>query len=472
MNIKYATLFISGLLFCFFLVSCKDNNDTYVDNTVSNDAQIYSFSMVVPTPAGKDSLDNIYLDSLYKEVNKHKYAIDQKLGVIYNPDSLPYGTLLDTVAITLTFASSGVQKVTVTTPDSIQGYIWNQTDSINLSKRPIKFTTVAYSGVQKEYTLDVRIHQVDPDTIVWNKEVSLPEIGSTKVLLTTTGQSNKQQFYTFIAKQNQVLLYTSDAKSPLSWTKQSTTNLPQNTDISSIIQFNGTFYCIDDLGAAYSSVNGIAWTKVQNSKKIISILGILPTNTTGKDLLLVTVNENGGNYFAKGETLASLETIQEISGYVLSNTVPNDFPLRGAAATTNVSSNKSLNMLMLVGGTSPSPSKTALSYTWLIKNTSSGIEIAPFLKKAPFVGGAGISSFLYNDLFYVLDTNKFYTSSNWGEVWQRAPRKQDLNSSATIRSGETLIVDTENNIWIFGGISKTGTYLNDVWKGRLNSLNP
>lgn len=474
MNIKYATLFLSGLLFCFFLGSCKDSNNNNVDNSISNDAQIYSFAMVVPTPAAKDSLQKIYLDSLYKVVNKYKYAIDQKSGLIYNPDSLPFGTVLDTVAIALTFGSAGVQQVTVTTPDSINGYIWNLKDSINVSKMPVKFTPKAYSGQPKDYTLDIRIHKVDPDTIVWKKEASLPEAGKIKTLLKETeekpDQPKKYEFYSYVLKNNQISLYTADAKSSLVWSKKTVSNLPQSINVSSITLLNGVFSCIDNNGGSYKSADGLSWEKVPNNKKLISILGVLPTNIKGKELLLVTINENGSYYFAKGESLTSLEKVENISGYVVSNAVPSNFPLEGAASTTNLSSNNSLNMLMLVGGQSPSGAK--LAHTWLVKNLASGIEITPFMKSSPFAGGAGISSFLYNNLFYVLDTNQFYTSSSWGESWVKAPKKQRLDPNISKRNGESVIVDSENNIWIFGGVSDKGIYLNDVWKGRLNSLNP
>lgn len=464
MNIKYATLFLSGLLFGFFLTSCKDSSNSSVDGSVSSDAQIYSFSMVVPTPAGKDSLQKIYLDSLYKVVNTYKYAIDQKSGLIYNPDSLPFGTVLDTVAIALTFGTAGVQQVTVTTPDSINGYVWNQTDSINVSRMPVKFTPKAYSGTQKEYTLDIRIHKVDPDTILWRKETSLPEAGKVKTLL------KGNQFYSYVSKNNQISLYTADVKNTLVWSKKTVSNLPQGVNVTSLNLLRGVFYCIDNSGSSYKSSDGVSWEKIQNNKKLISILGVLPTNTSGKELLLVTINENGGYYFAKGESLSSLETVKNISGYVVNNTVPSNFPLEGAAATTNLSSNNSLNMLMLVGGQSPSGDE--LAYTWLVKDISSGIEITPFLKASPFAGGTGISSFFYNKLFYVLDTNQFYISSSWGENWVKAPRKQMLDPNISKRSGESVIIDSENNIWILGGVSDKGTYLNDVWKGRLNSLNP
>ena len=126
-------------------------------------------------------------------------------------------------------------------------------------------------------------------------------------------------------------------------------------------------------------------------------------------------------------------------------------------------------MLILSGGIDLSGNDS--SYIWIVRNVAQGIEITAFTKNTLYKG-AGISSFFYDNKLYVLAGNQFYISATWGDTWYKAPDGQMLDPDIEDRSGQSVIVDAENNIWIFGGISENGTYLNDVWKGRLNRLIP
>ena len=66
--------------------------------------------------------------------------------------------------------------------------------------------------------------------------------------------------------------------------------------------------------------------------------------------------------------------------------------------------------------------------------------------------------------------NVFYTSPNYGVFWEKAGNKQSLPSSFTTRVNQSVSVDDDNFIWIFGGESANQTQLVDVWKGRINKL--
>ena len=86
--------------------------------------------------------------------------------------------------------------------------------------------------------------------------------------------------------------------------------------------------------------------------------------------------------------------------------------------------------------------------------------------------GKGVSLFPYNKQMYTLKLNQFFISSTWGQKWNVAASKQMLSKEISRRKDQTVIIDDQNYIWIFGGVSENGTYLNDVWRGRLNSLIP
>lgn len=472
MNIKYITYLFSSLFFSSLIVSCNDNNNETTYGPSSKDAQIYSFVMSAPTPKVSDSIEQVKLNKIFAIVNKTKFAIDQVGGIIYNPDSLPYGTILNKVLLTPTFnATYGVNKVTVYIPDSVAGYNWNITDSVFVKKSPISIQVVPKSGNSdgKRYQLDIRIHKIDPDVILWNKMDAYPAaLGESKTILAK--YSAEPTFFTYTVVGGAVKLYTSPV-STISWAQRSVSGLPTTLKPKSIFVLNNVFYAIDNEGKSYKSGDGVTWVQQVPEVAIESVLGILPEVNASDDQLLITYKNAGKYYFGKTKDLKSVSPVTYLSISPSDNQVPPNFPLSGAAMYTNHSASKNNRMLILAGGLDKTGAK-ALNNTWVIKNVNEGLELSPSQSDTILFSGKGVSLFAYNNLMYTLQSNKLYTSSTWGEKWLVAPSKQILSKEISIRKDQSVIIDDRNYIWIFGGVSENGTYLNDVWRGRLNSLIP
>jgi len=411
-----------------------------------------------------DSVQRAHDSIRFLQINKAKFSIDQVAGVIYNRDSFPYGTVLrNKVQVTSAYHPTyGAASVKVIIPDSINGFTWNNSDSLNFSKTPITFVVTSLGGATKSYNIDIRIHKIDPDTIPWKQMESYPtQSGASKTLLV-----NDETFYTYAIENGSVMLYNSN-KSALSWQQKTVSGLPATVKPHSIFRMNDVFYAALDNGDSYKSNDGENWAKVNNDKFVNSILGILPAANRSDDLLLVIIKETDGYYFGKTKDMSSIETVSYLSYSPTDNKVPSTFPLQDEGSFTNFSSDKNTRMLVVGGGLNAG---TELNYVWFIRNTAEGLEMTPSVKNSLFKGA--ISLFSYDSSLYALHKNQFYISKNWGEGWVKAPNKQRLDPLMTQRSGESVVVDNENNIWIFGGMSTAGSYLNDVWKGRLNKLNP
>ncbi|SHF52751.1 DUF6242 domain-containing protein [Dysgonomonas macrotermitis] len=469
MNIKYIIYLFPSLFLSFLFSSCNDSSSTTDYTSSSKDAQIYSFSMVAPVRQVSDSLEQIEQNSIFAIVNKTKFSIDQVSGSIYNQDSMPYGTILEKVALSLTFNSTyGVSKVTIFSPDSINGYDWNLSDSVFVGKAPMSFKVASYGGTSKTYNFDIRIHKVDPDTILWDKMSSYPaSIGESKTLLAKDEQ-DVPSFFTYTIVNGAAKLY-STAVNSIVWKEQTLTGMPGTFNPKSISVLNDVFYGIDKSGTAYKSTTGTTWSKLTSNKVVESILGVLPAENRTDDQLLVTFEEDGSYYFGKTKDMQTITQVEYLSVSPADNTVPANFPLKGASDYTNFSTTKNSRMLIISGGVSQS--SVNLPTTWLVKNTDQGLELSPYSKNSLF-SGTGVSLFAYDSKMYVLQLNQFYISTAWGEKWEEAPSKQMLSSQITKRKDQSVIVDDQNYIWIFGGVSESGTYLNDVWRGRLNSLIP
>jgi hypothetical protein len=71
---------------------------------------------------------------------------------------------------------------------------------------------------------------------------------------------------------------------------------------------------------------------------------------------------------------------------------------------------------------------------------------------------------------YETGKNKLYYSENYGLNWISGGTNQTLPDNFTGRMHASVITDSNNFIWIFGGESGAQGSIADVWRGRLNKL--
>lgn len=456
MKLNQITKLLSILILSVFFIACNGDSEV-TSSAASADAQVYSFSLkAIP----RTSIDTVNFPILAKT----KFSIDQSRSLIYNPDSLPYLTRLTKYYVGIAFVSStSPSKLELIYPnDSVVS--WNGSDSVDFSVKRLypRLRVKAANGTTfKEYTIDIRIHKVDPDSIIWKQMTSFPAtIGTQKTIL------KDNTFYTFSVKSGAISLYTAD-KSTLTWSSPQTVSglSASSLVLESIFLLNGTFFAVDNTKKAYSSQDGKSWT-LKNSN-IYSILGVLPEKTAQQDSLLV-ITENSGVYsFAKTANLQVLRTVNVTGNN--SAVVDQTFPARGfSSAVSYDRTNINNNILALTGGTDFSG---ALKNTvWSMRADDNTIEVMPSQRHTVFEAKAGISSFVYDGYLYALTQNLFFKTDSWGYKWVKAAAKQNYPGQAA--SGQTVIVDNNNYIWIFGGVSSNNTPIKDIWRGKINKLNP
>lgn len=447
-------LLLASLLMLAFL-ACNDKDTDYNYSSASSDAQIYAFSI--------SAIANNAIDSInYPIMAKTLFTIDQGQNLIYNHDSLPYGTKLGRFATTLTFGPNSPSYVEVLYPND-STVMWNRSDSIDYRLKP-KLKVFAQNGTPREYSVDIRIHKIDPDTIIWTNKnsdgssLNLPNgVGSLRTML----YNNK--FYCYSLNGGILKLYTTSINS-INWSESISFNgLNSSIVLESITLYNNSFYAANTSGNIYKSADGINWSNLGN-KKVFNILGIIPTNseTTGT-LLLLTQNNSGEYYISKTTDMVTITPLEQVE---------KGFPILGGftSATRYNKDDSERNILVLEGGRDASNSISQIA--WMFKGSSSGIQITSSIIDPGFKVEDGLRIFPYNSILYALTDNQLYTSS-WGYQWAKAPKKQSLNSNIPKASAQSIVVDQNNYIWIFGGLlSKSSTYTNEVWKGRLNKITP
>lgn len=461
MKLKRAFRLSFTFFLVFLLAACNNDSDDYVQEESSKDAQIYAFTLKGKAMNAADSIT-------YPILAKTKFAIDQASQLIYNPDSLPYKTRIDKFFAVMTFSSAGISQVQLLYPnDSVAN--WTTTDSLDFSTRmyPQIRVTAPDAFTSLIYTIDLRVHQVNPDLLVWKnmtEDLDQPtSIIEQKTLLID------DTFYTFSKNDdNKLYLYQAE-KSESYGSGESIKGLPvADINLNNIMTFNGKFFATDNQDNGYSSEDGIEWTK--KDKKIIALLGVLPAPTQAGDSLLVVTENNGVYSFTKTLDLENFGTNTSLK---FTDLHKEKFPLSGFSSLTNYNrENLNQNILSVTGGKKEDGGLSKLTWNLQVAADNS-IRVIANQDNPTFEAKEGIPTFFYNGYMYALVSNKLYKTDSFGYKWIEASEFEALDPTMPKGYGQSVVVDKDNYIWIFGGKSSSDSEpIHQVWRGRLNKLNP
>ena len=148
------------------ITSCLKDDDE--KNSVSyKDTAILSFSLgqlkQVRDTVAKNGSDSTYVSNFNGA--KVKFYIDQAQGLIYNPDSLPYGTKPASALAKIVAKNSGTVVIKSTTEEKFTYYSSN--DSIDFST-PRVFRVYSNKGSEyRDYKVSVNVHKQKGNVFSW-----------------------------------------------------------------------------------------------------------------------------------------------------------------------------------------------------------------------------------------------------------------------------------------------------------------
>jgi hypothetical protein len=431
------------------MASCLGSGETYSTDDIK-DAQIASLTLSHDSVAG---LENV------------KFTIDQVSGLIFNNDSLPYGTKIEKVVCTLTY-SVGVSAIKVEQKAEGDTAIWwNGTDSLNFAL-PIAFTTIAYDGAtSKNYTAWVNIHQEKPDSMVWQFYATLPEADARERNTIKYTYNGSEAYLMYTKTSAGANLYYAPTHYMDTWQELPLADLPQTTDITQIAAYECTLYAPADGEGLYQSDNGLTWTKTENAPPVKTILGVISEQRNGPPLLAVIL---------KGETADVFASMNRENQWTEGDTVPGNFPRNGFAHISYTRMNSAY--LSVVAG--KNAEAQPLNTTWTTSNGTawallSGEEENFFEKKS----GAMLAQ--YDDKFYLIGgihadnkaSKDIHLSVDNGATWFPVDSLKTLPESYQSRGYASVDVNEEKYLLLFGGkTSEDGKSLNELWRGRINRL--
>jgi hypothetical protein len=422
-----------------------------MDITIYKDAQIASFSL------SHDSIASLA---------KAKFTIDQINGLIFNNDSLPYGTEFDKVICKVTYVSSvrGTMVMQEATGDSIY---WNGTDSLDFSK-PVRFITTAQDGATtKSYLIRINIHQVVPDSMVWERYVSpVTGLSAVEQRVVAWRYNDGDACFMYSKTTGGSRLHYAPSANLKEWTELALKGFPATADIPQITTFEDALY-VSASDGLYRSADGLAWEKALNAPTVKVLLGAIRA-AHDKPALLSAIVETGGSLtFAamdrKGEWLPQGET------------VPGEFPLSGFGSINY--SRMSYEYLMLVAG--KDRNGQLLNTTWA---TDNALRWTLFTREGTgfFEKKEGVMVAKYDDKFYLTGgiiaqgeaSSEIHLSQDNGISWTKADSLITFPEAYAGRGYASIqVVDATNYMLLFGGkTSKDANHLDEIWRGRINRL--
>ncbi len=441
-------IFCSAIMISVLSFSCLDGDESETITPI--DAQITGFSMKHDSvPA----LSNVV------------FSIDQFNGLIYNHDSMSYGTKIEEkVVVTIqTSAYAILNETNIANGDS--AWISNG-DSIDVSK-PVKLKVYSYSGVIKRYQVSLNIHRIDPDSIQYK------QIASNQNFLNADSTKSiylGEKYYTYTSQGGTLRLFGS--ADGITWKEETLSGLPPTADVPGLRNTSGGVFACSADGKLYRSADALNWQLIPTNSPVKAITGWIQASITAqKTGLSVVVEKEESLSSAFLPVTMTLVAPPDLGALIYGNKIPEGFPVSGFSS---VNYNKmSLDRITVIGGKTSSGSTT--NSVW---STSDGLYWARLSDETQglFPVMEGINAFNYDNKIYLLNgklsdgslNKQTYWSKDGGVTWQLAEEKTYFPENYPGRYNASVVVNKDNFIYIIGG--RRQGVLTDIWQGILNKL--
>lgn len=405
------------------------------------------------------------------EIENYVFNIDQFKGLIYNLDSLPYRSVVNSLYPTLTFQSSNGE---VYMNDSL----WeDDEDSIDFTSPVILKNTSSDGSRTRSYAVYVNVHQVDPDSMVV-KSVSLnypTDSPKNKVIRLTDGS-----FRSFFVSLNPGLTAWLSSDAGVIWSQQTVSGLPEIMNVQSLCVFDSKYFICSRAGKLYVSSDGLNWNLTDDGTTFVTLFGSINRKfiyETAPAYIIGLVRN------ASGEICPARSS--DGTSWTTGSPLDSDFPVMDYGVTKGTTATNIQFYTVATG------LRNDNAYSTSIWSTENGLDWVLIQNKTNYpklyaANKTGVSLFYYDNYmvcFGGFDSNRafnneIYVSKDHGKTWISAPENWIFNPlDDGIAYGCAYIErveDTVNNkdrefILIFGGQNNSGTSP-VVWKGFLNKM--
>ena len=450
MKKKYLQLWLLGCLACM-TSSCLRDVEQY-DYWNQSNCLISSFKLQ---------------NSSIPELENVIFTIDQINGLIYNKDSMPYGTEIKELVVCEVLFEIKPSAVDVYQAATDETFSLNSTDSLNFSDY-VRFDVYsADQTVTKRYIAKLNIHQQEPDLMEWGN-LSDRLLGKTIQEQKVIERNNYYWMYVKVASGYE--LYRSPLTDKKTWAPVSLAGLDGKTFIlSQLTEYEGYLYMQTSDGALYYSTDGSAWNSMLEDTPVVRVLlGIIHASEQQKTVpkLAAIIQEDNTWRFAAMDVDRQWE-----KGVA----IPAEFPVSGFG---NSSYESMFNWRLMIaagkdrsGGLSNAvwETMTGLSWVRLTDDRNSrfekldGVMLTRYDKNLFLIGGINAFNEAKKDI---------YISQDNGFNWSMAPDTLIvLPKTYKARGHASVLIDKDNFLLLFGGKeNNSANVLDELWSGRINRL--
>lgn len=440
---KHTAYIFTWILLFTTLIGCEQNNETKKTSSV---AQLTAFSF-----AANDSIPGL---------EKAVFTVEERLdtGLVWNKDSMLYGTKLDSVVPRFVFeATPGITFLTM--PDTtcvLTGY-----DTLNFNQTPIYLTIRSSDETNtKVYEIRPTVHQVDPDLYTWTQlqTAIYPNNESEQRVL------ELRDYFVMIASNGFQLDVYRSADGAIWEHLGQPTGIPASAHIRQIISDGQTLY-YGDQNQLYTSTDAKQWSTQTLTTPIHTML------LYWNEAVWALIDNNGYELAIWDGSQMNPTGLRPQS----------DFPISDFATVCFHSASQRARA-MIIGGFAHNGK--ALNTRWNIEyspyyETNNGYRMEEFsIDRPSFQSLTGVSVVWYNNqllMFGGVDKDMTYMgqdiliSNDEGLNWIPADTsKNKLPDAYKARQKQNAIVK-DNYIYLFGGQDQSTTY-SDVYRGKLNSI--
>ena len=208
-------------------------------------------------------------DQVLNNIDSVFFSIDLVNGMIFNADSLPVGTDISALAVTMQTDACTECKFHMTSvhgTDTVVDYLTSPDEKLNFEK-PVSLYIKSYNGsYERTYTLKVNVHTQFADSLQWS-DATLPPMPVSAASEMRTVRFHDTA-YTLAATSAGYELYRSTDVFNGRWEKVAA-NLPSALNVSTLTASHDgdTLYILDSSGNLLSSTDGVDFAPVAGKKR-------------------------------------------------------------------------------------------------------------------------------------------------------------------------------------------------------------
>lgn len=502
---RYINTLFSAVVLAAGLTSCLDSGDE-AETVITNyyNAIVTGFSLEANTDvcanlsSYKFTIDNYGLSD--PEIHA-QYPDD---GIIFNADSLPVGSIPDSVKVSLSFSSPDSVYFRLYEPWGKLGQYstYSKDSALYFASYPdSRLTLVSAGGYRKTYHIKVNVHRVKGDTIQWHDYTD--ELWADMAITDQRTDTLDGQYCWYVEENG---MQTQVSTSPISgdcrtWSAMRRVVVAGGDvlDLASLYHWHGALYAVGKTsGHLFRSTDGVNWTACASDYSIVSVLG----NQCRTQDVFGRWNSDSLNVIVRLDGQLRFATTADARHWTLHQAVPAGFPVRGFSRPISTEARSQYgnltSRLYLTGGETADGQLVAGTWScdgWNEDDRDINWECFE-QNEMPAMTGATVIEYTFDaskpkslwllqpglnasgsvpaNTFYGQLHATLYYSEDHGVSWHRLNRYYgqyaDNLPIGLVSCNSGFCSDGGYQLRYFGGRRSDGTFKTSVWGGQLNSL--